>query len=33
MIAQSWRRNWEQMIPFHSFALEVRESMPHYQCH
>jgi putative transposase len=25
MIAQSWRRNWEQIIPFYSFAPEVRK--------
>jgi putative transposase len=24
-IAQSWRRNWEQVIPFFAFALEVRK--------
>ena len=25
MIAESWRRNWEQIIPFYSFAPEVRK--------
>ena len=25
MIAQSWRRNWEQIIPFCGFAPEVRK--------
>jgi hypothetical protein len=25
MIAQSWRRNWEQIVPFYSFAPEVRK--------
>jgi putative transposase len=25
MIAQSWRRNWEQVIPFFAFAPEVRK--------
>ena len=24
-IAQSWRRNWEQVIPFFAFAPEVRK--------
>ena len=24
-IAQSWRRNWEQMIPFFAFAPELRK--------
>jgi putative transposase len=26
-IAQSWRRNWEQVIPFFAFAPEVRKSL------
>ena len=25
MIAESWRRNWEQIIPFYGFAPEVRK--------
>lgn len=25
MIAQSWRRNWEQIIPFYSYAPEIRK--------
>ena len=25
MIAESWRRNWEQIVPFYGFAPEVRK--------
>jgi len=27
-VAQSWRRNWEQVIPFFAFAPEVRQWPP-----
>jgi putative transposase len=26
-IAQSWRRNWEQVVPFFAFAPEVRRAL------
>jgi transposase-like protein len=32
-IAQSWRRNWELVIPFFAFPEGVRRDHLHHECH